>query len=73
MGRQRLPATRRRIVRHVPISVDGLNEVAAIGAGGVESLALLKNGTVMEWGRFSQVPTAVSGLEEVSAIGAGGR
>jgi alpha-tubulin suppressor-like RCC1 family protein len=67
-----------------PIPVSGLNEVAAISAGGAHSLALLSNGTVLAWGnngkgqlgngttKNSDVAVAVSGLHEVTAISAGG-
>ncbi len=33
-----------------PVTVSGLSEVVAIAAGGRQSLALLKDGTVMAWG-----------------------
>jgi alpha-tubulin suppressor-like RCC1 family protein len=70
-----------------PVPVSGLGEVSAITAGGIHSLALLRNGTVMAWGydgygqlgngnagyeEQSDVPVPVSGLGEVSAISAGG-
>lgn len=69
----------------VPVEVQGLSEVAAIAAGGEDSLALLKNGTVMAWGSNqrgelgkstleaseSDVPVQVPGLEHVAAISAG--
>jgi alpha-tubulin suppressor-like RCC1 family protein len=70
-----------------PVPVSGLSEVSAISAGGLHSLALLNDGTVMAWGydgsgqlgngkeggeEQSDVPVAVSGLSEVSAISAGG-
>jgi len=70
-----------------PVPVSGLSEVSAISAGGVHSLALLNDGTVMAWGydgdgqlgngkagseEQSDVPVAVSGLSEVSAISGGG-
>ncbi len=68
-----------------PAPVSGLSEVTAIAAGldGV-STALLKNGTVMDWGygeqgelgdgteTSSDVPVAVSGLTEVTALPHGG-
>jgi alpha-tubulin suppressor-like RCC1 family protein len=68
----------------VPIPVNGLGTTAAIAAGGLFSLALLTNGTVMAWGdgAFGQIgngttagsvtPTAVTGLTGVSAVSAGG-
>jgi alpha-tubulin suppressor-like RCC1 family protein len=69
-----------------PVPVSGLSEVSAISAGGLHSLALLNDGTVMAWGfdgygqlgngkagseGQSDVPVAVSGLSEVSAISGG--
>ena len=55
-----------------PVSVSGLNGVTAISAGGVSSVALLSNGTVMQWGgAVGTVPVAVSGLSGVTAISAG--
>jgi alpha-tubulin suppressor-like RCC1 family protein len=68
----------------VPIAVNGVGKAAAISAGGLFSLALLTNGTVMAWGdgAFGQIgngtttgsvtPTAVTGLTGVKAISAGG-
>jgi len=35
----------------VPVSVSGLAGVAAIGAGSDDSIALLRDGTVMDWDR----------------------
>ena len=64
----------------LPVRVEGLSEVVAISAGQEQSLALLKNGTVMAWGggdlgdgtfAGSDVPVPVSGLSEVTAISAG--
>jgi alpha-tubulin suppressor-like RCC1 family protein len=66
-----------------PVAVGGLENVTAISAGDVFSLALLSNGTVMAWGANnvgqlgngttvgSEVPVAVSGLSGVTAISAG--
>jgi alpha-tubulin suppressor-like RCC1 family protein len=68
----------------VPIAVNGVGTTAAIAAGGLFSLALLTNGTVMAWGdgAFGQIgngtttgavtPTAVTGLTGVKAVSAGG-
>ena len=68
----------------VPIPVSGVGTAAAIAAGGLFSLALLTNGTVMAWGdgAFGQIgngtttgsvtPTAVTGLTGVTALSAGG-
>ncbi len=68
-----------------PVVVSGLSEVVAIAAGREQSLALLKNGTVMAWGANeagqlgdgtttgSDVPVPVSGISEATAIAAGGR
>jgi len=67
----------------VPVTVTGLKFVTAVAAGGLHSLALLANGTVVAWGdnEFGQlgdgsttiasVPVAVSGLTGVKAIAAG--
>jgi alpha-tubulin suppressor-like RCC1 family protein len=66
-----------------PVLISGLHEVVAIAAGEDHALALLKNGTVMAWGRnqtgqlgdgsfeLSSVPVAVSGVTEAVAIAAG--
>jgi alpha-tubulin suppressor-like RCC1 family protein len=75
--------------RSVPVEVQGLSEVVAIAAGGFEdgeqSLALLKNGTVVAWGSNeygqlgtgtttnSDVPVEVPGLANVTAIAGGGK
>jgi alpha-tubulin suppressor-like RCC1 family protein len=68
-----------------PAEVGGLSGVTAIAAGGVQSLALLSNGTVMAWGEGSDgelgngtttatqiAPVPVSDLSGVAAIAAGG-
>jgi alpha-tubulin suppressor-like RCC1 family protein len=55
-----------------PVPVSGLSGVTAIAAGYHSSLALLANGTVMDWGNGSYAPVAVSGLSGVTAIAAGG-
>jgi alpha-tubulin suppressor-like RCC1 family protein len=66
-----------------PVLISGLHEVTAIATGQDHSLALLKNGTVMAWGRgqlgelgdgsteVSAVPVAVSGLSEAVGVAAG--
>jgi alpha-tubulin suppressor-like RCC1 family protein len=67
-----------------PVPVSGLSSVTAIAAGGLHSLALLSNGTVMAWGDnesgelgdgsvggYSDVPVEVKGLTGVTAIAAG--
>jgi alpha-tubulin suppressor-like RCC1 family protein len=69
-----------------PVSVSGLSEVSAISAGGLHSLALLRDGTVKAWGydgygelgngkegpeEQSEVPVAVIGLSRVSAVSGG--
>jgi alpha-tubulin suppressor-like RCC1 family protein len=68
----------------VPVPVSHLKFVTSISAGGLHTLALLANGTVMAWGNngFGQlgdgsqttreVPVAVTGLSGVRAIAAGG-
>jgi hypothetical protein len=53
----------------LPSSKSGLSGVTAISAGAFYSLALLNNGTVMEWA-LNGTPTAVSGLSGVTAISA---
>jgi alpha-tubulin suppressor-like RCC1 family protein len=67
-----------------PVRIPGLADVAAISAGTMHSLALLKDGTVRAWGqnRFGQVgdgtvanrdtPTPVSGVRNAVAIAATG-
>jgi alpha-tubulin suppressor-like RCC1 family protein len=60
-----------------PVQVSGLSEVTAIATGGSYGLALLRNGTVMAWGRGggannSDVPVQVGGLSGVTAIAADG-
>ena len=56
-----------------PVATVGLTGVKAVSAGYSHSLALLSNGTVMDWGSTngSDVPVAVSGLTHVKAISAG--
>jgi alpha-tubulin suppressor-like RCC1 family protein len=68
----------------VPLPVSNLKFVTSISAGGLHTLALLANGSVMAWGNngFGQlgdgttttreVPVAVKGLAGVRAIAAGG-
>jgi alpha-tubulin suppressor-like RCC1 family protein len=56
------------------VPVEGLSDVTAIAAGGVHSLALRRDGTVLSWGgenNRNPTPTPVSGLSEVTAISAG--
>jgi alpha-tubulin suppressor-like RCC1 family protein len=68
-----------------PVEVTGLSEeVKAIAAGKLYSLAILKGGTVVAWGKDnngelgngaeknSATPVAVSGLTKVGAVAAGG-
>ena len=68
----------------VPRPVPGLSEVVAIAAGESTAFALLKNGTVVGWGKNSddllgesgepaeaKTPTPIGGLSNVTAIGAG--
>jgi len=68
----------------LPILVNRLSDVTAIAAGANDSLALLRNGTVMAWGsnesgqlgdgtskEQSGIPVAVSKLRDVTAIAAG--
>ncbi len=71
-------------IETVPVPVSGLSGVSAIAGGYDDSLALLKNGTVMAWGTNydgelgngtkteSDVPVAVSGLTGVKAIATSG-
>ncbi len=67
-----------------PVPVSGLSDVRAIAAGANDSLALLRNGTVMAWGSNqsgelgdgtsegqSEAPVPVSRLRDVTAIAAG--
>lgn len=74
-----------RISTDVPVpAAVGLTEVAAVSAGDVTSLVLLRNGTVMSFGageygqlgnghggEYTLVPVKVDGLNEVTAISAG--
>jgi IPT/TIG domain/Regulator of chromosome condensation (RCC1) repeat len=73
-GPERCPTrTRGRPCSRTPVEVSGLSGVTAISTSGGNSLALLKNGTVMAWGGSGRyVPVAVSGLTGVTAIAAGG-
>ncbi|MEX2238631.1 MAG: hypothetical protein WEB00_13975 [Dehalococcoidia bacterium] len=66
-----------------PVQVPGVSNAVAIAAGGMHSLALLDNGTVMAWGSDgrgqigdgdsggTELPTVVSALAGVTAIAAG--
>ncbi|MGI8827338.1 MAG: RCC1 domain-containing protein [Chloroflexota bacterium] len=67
----------------VPVKIKGLAKVAAISAGGLFNLALLTNGTVMDWGdnALGQLgtgattdtftPATVPSLSHVTAVSAG--
>jgi alpha-tubulin suppressor-like RCC1 family protein len=67
----------------IPMPVGGLSEVADVSTGGINSFALLSNGTVMAWGSNdngalgngaetdSDVPIPVRGLSGVAAVAAG--
>lgn len=55
----------------VPPSVTGAN-TSAIAAGGDTSLALLKNGTLVQWGAGAAVPSGLSGVTRI-AVGAAHR
>jgi hypothetical protein len=67
----------------VPVEVTGLTEVTTIAAGGYFSLALRKDGNVMDWGGNdegelgngsqtpAEVPIEVKGVQEVTAIAGG--
>ncbi len=71
--------------QETPAAVSGLSGVTAIAAGGMHSMALLGNGSVMTWGENksgelgdgvmgepSDTPVLVSDLAEVKGIAAGG-
>ncbi len=67
----------------VPVLVKGLSGVTAISAGGLFNLALLSNGTVMDWGDNATgqlgngttndiiMPAPLPGLSAVTAVSAG--
>lgn len=55
----------------VPASVTGAN-TSAIAAGGETSLALLKNGTLVQWGAGAAVPSGLSNVTRI-AVGASHR
>jgi alpha-tubulin suppressor-like RCC1 family protein len=64
-----------QLIYRSPVPVAGLTGVEEISAGVNESLALLRNGTVMAWGIFDvaatpghNVPVAVHGLSGVKAV-----
>lgn len=63
--------------KHSPVPVTGLSEAVAVAAHGVHSLALLSDGSVVEWGRsytaFSSntSPVAVPGISGAVAVAAG--
>ena len=63
-----------------PVPVTGLTKVKEIATGGLHSLALLRDGTVMTWGssdlgngssKGSTVPVPVEGLSGVTALATG--
>jgi alpha-tubulin suppressor-like RCC1 family protein len=69
-----------------PVSVKGITEATAISAGRFQSMALVKNGTAMDWGGnehgelgigssvnrgAGDVPVVVCGLHEVGGVAAG--
>jgi alpha-tubulin suppressor-like RCC1 family protein len=66
-----------------PVPVSGLTNVTAMAGGGLHSLALLSDGTVMAWGYngYGQLgdgtfdtrtaPVPVSGLVDVTALAGG--
>jgi alpha-tubulin suppressor-like RCC1 family protein len=71
----------------LPVQVSELSGVKAVASGGFDSMALLENGTVWDWGEnslgqlgdgksskeqeISDVPVPVSGLSAATAIAAG--
>ena len=69
---------------NVPVQVKGLNDVIAISANMIRTVALKNDGTVWTWGsnwlvggdgaldKASSVPIQVEGLKNVIAISAGG-
>jgi alpha-tubulin suppressor-like RCC1 family protein len=56
-----------------PVKVNGITGATAVAAGPTHSIALLSNGTVMQWGSVTGgfTPTAVSRLSGVQKIAAG--
>ncbi|HUA75524.1 MAG TPA: IPT/TIG domain-containing protein [Solirubrobacteraceae bacterium] len=60
-----------------PVEVSGLEDVKAIAGGGFHALALLEDGTVVQWGGWYKeevgptTPVAVAGLTNVKAIALG--
>jgi regulator of chromosome condensation (RCC1) repeat-containing protein/HYDIN/CFA65/VesB family protein/Regulator of Chromosome Condensation (RCC1) repeat protein len=58
--------------RLTPTPARAIDNVRAIAAGGNESLALLTDGTVWQWGNSQPAPVQVPGLSGVTAIAAGG-
>jgi hypothetical protein len=62
--------------QQTPVAAQGLEGVTAIAAGGTHALALLEDGTVMQWGAWyssgaQTTPVAVPGLTDVTAIAVG--
>ena len=58
-------------IRSTPAPVPGLTGVAAIAAGGYQSVALKLDGTVWTWGGANSTPVQVPGMTRVAAIAAG--
>jgi alpha-tubulin suppressor-like RCC1 family protein len=55
-----------------PVEVQGVENAVAVAAGEYHSVALLKDGHVMQWGDGNAAPAEVAGLSEVGAIAAAG-